>query len=404
MKILMVNKFLYPRGGAETYMFKVGEYLEKMGHQVTYFGMYDEKNTVGNALNLSTTNMDFHAGGMERLLYPFRIVYSLEAKRKITQVIDDFQPDIVHLNNINFQLTPSVIDACRAKGVPMVQTAHDFQVVCPNHLLLNLQEKRPCERCVNSNKWACAKHKCIHGSLAKSVIGSIEGELYRHRNNYDAVSLYICPSEFMEKMLNREPRYQGKTVTLHNFLSLDDVPTSVEKKDYVLYFGRLAEEKGLDRFLQACKMLPNIPFVVAGSGPMEEELRRDAPANVDFVGFKTGAALRQLIAEARFSVYLPIWYENCPLSVLESQALGTPVLANRIGGIPELIRDGETGVLMDEFTAENYARNMEVLYADGERLAVMSGNCSNRRDMMTLSQYCTALEKLYSEVKEGKHA
>ncbi len=308
------------------------------------------------------------------------------------------------MNNINFQLTPSVIDACCAKDVPMVQTAHDFQVVCPNHLLLNLREKRPCELCVNSNKWACAKHQCIHGSFVKSVIGSMEGELYRHRKNYDAVSLYICPSRFMEKMLNREPRYQGKTVTLHNFLSLDDVPASVEKKDYILYFGRLAEEKGLDRFLQACKMLPKIPFVVAGSGPMEEELRRNAPANVRFVGFKTGAALRQLIAEARFSVYLPIWYENCPLSVLESQALGTPVLANRIGGIPELIRDGETGVLMDEFTAENYARNMEVLYADGERLAVMSENCRNRRDIMTLSQYCAALEKLYGEVKEGKRA
>lgn len=401
MKILMVNKFLYPRGGAETYMLKVGQCLEQMGHQVSYFGMYDEKNTVGNDLRLTTTNMDFHSGGMDRLLYPFRIVYSLEARRKIAQVIDDFKPDLIHFNNINFQLTPSIIDACRAKGVPMVQTAHDFQVVCPNHLLLDLKEKRPCEKCVNGSKWPCAKNKCIHGSFVKSVIGSVEGELYRRRRNYDDVSLYICPSQFMENMLNREPRYKGKTVTLHNFLTLDEVPETVEKKDYILYFGRLAEEKGLDRFLEACRLLPEIPFVVAGSGPMEEELRRNAPGNVQFVGFKTGMPLRQLIAEARFSVYLPIWYENCPLSVLESQALGTPVLANRIGGIPELIDDGQSGVLMDEFTPENYARQMKALYADQQRLDRMAAYCKARKDIMDLSQYCEALEKLYLRVKEG---
>lgn len=398
MKILMVNKFLYPRGGAETYMLRVGEQLEKMGHQVAYFGMQDEKNTVGNALGLSTTNMDFHTGSISRLLYPLRIVYSFEAKRKISQVIQDFQPDIIHFNNINFQLTPAIIDACKAQGVPMVQTAHDFQNVCPNHLLLSLTEKRPCELCVNGNKWGCAKHKCIHGSLAKSIIGSVEGELYRHRDNYDRVSLYICPSQFMENMLNREPRYVGKTVTLHNFLALDDVPESVDKKDYILYFGRLAEEKGLDRFLAACSLCPEIPFVVAGSGPMEEELRKNAPANVNFVGFKTGAELRRLIAQARFSVYLPIWYENCPLSVLESQALGTPVLANRIGGIPELIIDGKTGVLMDEFTPENYAKHMKALYEDRQTLNQMSEICKNRKDIMDLTRYCQELEGLYHKV------
>lgn len=398
MRILMVNKFLYPRGGAETYMLKVGEYLEKMGHEVSYFGMHDEKNTVGNALGISTTNMDFHTGSLSRLLYPLRIVYSLEAKKGIAKVIQDFKPDIVHFNNINFQLTPSIIDACSELGVPMVQTAHDFRVVCPNHLLLSLTEKRPCELCVNSHKWNCAKNKCIHGSRAKSIIGSIEGELYRHRKNYDKVSLYICPSQFMENMLNREPRYAGKTVTLHNFLALDEMPASVQKKDYILYFGRLAEEKGLDRFLEACKLLPDIPFVIAGGGPMEELLRKSAPKNVEFVGFKTGSELRQLIAEAQFSVYLPIWYENCPLSVLESQALGTPVLANRIGGIPELIQDGQTGVLMDTFTPENYAAQMKALYADRSRLEAMSEKCKNRSDIMDLEHYCEALDQLYRKV------
>ena len=115
MKILMVNKFLYPRGGSESYMLKLGEELLALGHEVQYFGMYDEKNTVGNSLGLYTGNMDFHSTGVQRFLYPFRIIYSREAYKKISDVLDDFKPDIVHMNNINFQLTPSIIYAVKKR-------------------------------------------------------------------------------------------------------------------------------------------------------------------------------------------------------------------------------------------------------------------------------------------------
>lgn len=141
MKILLVNKFLYPRGGAETYFLKIGNELEKRGHNVQYFGMYDEKNTVKNSLNLYTKNMDFHTSKLKRLLYPFKIIYSFEAKRKIKKIIKEFNPDIVHLNNINFQLTPSIIDMAYKMKVPIIQTVHDYQMICPNHLLLNNRKK-----------------------------------------------------------------------------------------------------------------------------------------------------------------------------------------------------------------------------------------------------------------------
>ena len=125
MKILLVNKFLYPRGGSESYMLKLGEELNALGHEIEYFGMYDEKNTVGNSAHAYTTNMDFHSTGPARFLYPFKILYSGEAKRKIGKVLDRFQPDIVHMNNINFQLTPSIIYAVKKRGIPLVQTVHD---------------------------------------------------------------------------------------------------------------------------------------------------------------------------------------------------------------------------------------------------------------------------------------
>ena len=141
----MVNKFLYPRGGCETYMLSLGEQLEKLGHEVEYFGMFDEKNTVSNRANQYTQNMDFHSKGLARFLYPFKIIYSFEAKNKLIKVIDDFKPDIIHMNNINFQLTPSIIYAAKKRNIPVVQTVHDYQMICPNHLLYNFDKNVICE-------------------------------------------------------------------------------------------------------------------------------------------------------------------------------------------------------------------------------------------------------------------
>ena len=397
----MVNKFLYPRGGAETYMLQVGAYLQSQGHQVAYFGMHDEKNVVGNSLGLETAAMDFRSGGPDRFLYPFRLIYSLEAKRKIKRLIRAFSPDVIHLNNIYYHLTPSIIDGAAELGVPMVETVHDFHMVCPNHMMLDLRDMTPCRRCLDGSVWSCAGRRCIHGSRVKSVLGSLEGALFRRRRTYSRISRLICPSRFLEGILREDPRFRGRTVVLHNFIR-PEAGERVEKGDYVLYFGRLSVEKGVDRLLDACRLTPEIPLVVAGRGPLEGLLRESAPANVRFVGFQEGEALRDLIRRARFSVYLPVWYENCPLSVLESQALGTPVLANRIGGVPELIREGETGVLLDRFTPEAYAARMRDLYRDRETLERMAENCRNRRDMTTIENYCGELLKLYRSAAGGK--
>ena len=226
MKILMVNKFLYPRGGCETYMLNLAEELKAKGHEVEYFGMYDEKNTVGNSLGLYTTNMDFHSSKAERFLYPFKIIYSREAEKKLGRVLDDFKPDIVHMNNINFQLTPSVIYAVKKRNIPLVQTVHDYQMICPNHLLYSFGEVKPCERCIGGSKFNCFKYNCIHGSKVKSLIGSIEAKLYSILKTYKKVDLYICPSKFLEqKLLSASELYKGKTLALHNFIEKKPMPS-----------------------------------------------------------------------------------------------------------------------------------------------------------------------------------
>lgn len=395
MKILMVNKFLYPKGGAETYFLKIGSHLEKAGHEVEYFGMFDEQNTVTNSAGVYTYNMDFHSSGINRLLYPFKIIYSFEARRKIRKVLKNFKPDIVHLNNINFQLTPSIIEEIHKHKITLIQTVHDYQMICPNHLMFD-NNKSPCELCVTGSKWNCAKKNCIHGSKIKSILGSIEAILYKNRKTYQLVDLYICPSRFIEGKLNQTNIYQGKTLPIHNFIELKEVDESNKKNDYVLYFGRLSEEKGIEMFVNCCKRLPHINFVIAGSGPLEDICK--GITNVEFVGFKKGEELNNLISEAMFSVYPSIWYENCPLSILESESLGTPVIASKMGGIPELIENDQTGILIDNINEDNLAEEIDKLYQDKEKMLMMSKNCLDKRQrMISLENYSDRLIEIYNQ-------
>lgn len=421
MKILMVNKFLYPNGGSETYIFKLGEQLQKEGHEVQYFGMEHEGRIVGNHAECYTSNMDFHTGKLQKLLYPFRIIYSREARKKITVVLRDFQPDVVHLNNINFQLTPSVIYAVRdyekksGRKIKIVFTAHDYQWVCPNHMMRIPSTGEICFACRGGNFMQCTKNRCIHDSKIKSLIGTIEAKLYDRRKTYGMVDAIICPSEFMKKQLDTNPVLAEKTVMLHNFIdarademlagSQDETVSGkqpediqdqqIDKKDYVVYFGRFSEEKGTRTLLEACKALPKIPFIFAGTGPLEEQVNQ--VANVENRGFVTGDALRKLIAGARFSVYPSEWYENCPFSVMESQMYGTPVLASDLGGAPELVQAGKTGELFRGGDVEELTEHIRDLWDQPELCREYSENCKNI-NFDTVETYCGKIVKIYKDL------
>ena len=224
MKILLVNKFLHPNGGSETYIFGLGEQLRKMGHEVQYFGMEHAGRAVGNRVESYTSDMDFHGGGLQKLFYPFKIIYSFEARKKLRPVLQDFMPDVVHLNNINFQLTPSVIDEVRSfekksgKSIRVVFTAHDYQWVCPNHMMMIPKSGKLCFACQGGHFGNCTKNRCIHGSAARSFLGTLEAAIYRWRKTYGRVDKIICPSVFMKKQLDTEPLLADKTLALHNFV------------------------------------------------------------------------------------------------------------------------------------------------------------------------------------------
>lgn len=386
MKILMVNKFLYPNGGSETYMFKLGEQLTKLGHQVEYFGMEHEDRCVSNSAEQYTSTMDFHtASAINKIKYSLKTIYSKEARQKMKAVLLSFEPDVVHLNNFNFQLTPSIIYAVNdyeketGNRPKLIYTAHDYQLICPNHMMYN--NDQICEACIGGNFSSCTKGRCIHGSILKSLLGTAEAKIYNKNNIYDRIDSIICCSEFIKTKLDTNPVFKNKTIALHNFIDkVED--KQANKKDYVLYFGRFAKEKGIEVLMQA----NNVNFICAGSGPLEDEV--NSASNLENIGFKSGEELETLIREAKCSVYPSIWYENCPFSVMESIMYGTPVVASNIGGIPELIENGKTGYL---FEPGNHEALVEAINKIDDS---MSANCKNAK-FDTVDSYCDKLIKIY---------
>lgn len=398
MRVLLCNKFLYPNGGSETYIFKLGETLEQHGHEVQFFGMEHKGRCVGNRVNAYTSDMDFHGGSkLSKLTYPIKTIYSSEARKKLRLVLDDFHPDVCHLNNFNYQLTPSIILEIvkwrkeTGKDCKIVFTAHDYQLVCPNHQLKNPITHENCEKCLGGHFMNCVKGKCIHGSTAKSVIGTMEAEFWKMNGAYKYIDKIICCSEFLKTKMDTNPLFREKTIALHNFVEKVE-PKVVEKKNYVLYFGRFSEEKGINTLVETCNLLSDIQFVFAGSGPLEDKV--NGVSNIQNVGFQKGEALEKLIREARFSIYPSEWYENCPFSVMESQMYGTPVLGADIGGIPELIQVGKTGELFKSGSKEELKSKIQKLWGDKELCDEYSRNCKGI-SFDTIDEYYEKIMKVY---------
>lgn len=398
MKILMINKFLYPNGGSETYIFKLGDALKSHGHEVQYFGMEHKGRCVGNAVNAYTSDMDFHNGSkLSKLTYLIKTIYSSEARKKIRLILDNFQPDVCHINNFNYQLTPSIILEIRKwerhtkHKVKIVYTAHDYQLVCPNHMMNNPNTHQNCEKCLGGHFVNCLKGKCIHGSTMKSAIGMMEATFWKIKGTYKQIDTIVCPTQFMKSKMDYNPIFATKTVTLLNFIDSIKWNDTV-KKDYILYFGRFSEEKGIKTLTSVCRELPEIPFIFAGTGPLEDKM--NGVKNISNVGFQTGEDLETLIREARFSIYPSEWYENCPFSVMESQMYGTPVLGANIGGIPELIIVDKTGDLFENGNKLELKKQIQKLWGDKGLTDSYSKNCKDI-SFDTVEQYYQKIMKIY---------
>ncbi len=354
MKILLVNKFHYIKGGSETYYFGLGELLKKYGHEVIYFSMKDDKNRLCKQEKYFVDHVDFNApmNKMQTMKSALKMLYSFEAKKKFEQLIVNEKPDIIHLNIFQSQLTGSIVDVANRYHIPIVYTAHDLKSICPNYQMMNHGEI--CEKCLRGNYTNCFKTGCMKDSKAKSLLATMEAYIYKWKKTYQKLDLIITPSSFYKDKMEEANIAKCKIIHMTNFL-----PVGTEyrchnlKGDYFLYFGRLSREKGILTLVKAyAKAKVKKPLYIVGTGPLKEHIeqlvvKKGLQERVKLLGFKSGKELRNIVANA-LCVCLPSeWYENGPYSIMEAQAVGRPVIVSNNGGLPELVEDGVTGYVVN---------------------------------------------------------
>ena len=427
MKILLVNKFHYRKGGAETYYLTVGSELERMGHEVAYFSMKHPNNLPCKWDKYFVTQREYNnvKNPIKAVRDGLALIYSPEAKRNFQALCEEFHPDVVHLNNVHRQITLSILDApyLKDRHIPVFYTAHDYVTICPGYLMLD-GEGHVCDACLEDGKYRhCIENCCVKGSRAKSALAALEASFNRvHRSN-DRIDKVIAPSRFMRSKLIEGGWSEDKVIALQNFAddaileraSKTGQDATDRKSLYLLFFGRLSAEKGVDTLLKAFDLVASrlpqtMRLIIVGDGPDASEFKelasslKSAP-RIEFAGYQTGEALQTYVERAALAIASSRWRENMPYSIVEAFAAGTPVVGTRIGGIPELVSDGKTGFLCEpgdvHTMGEAILRGVET-FMDAASYATMQQNC---REYVVKNCSCMTfmnrLVDLYKEAVNG---
>lgn len=357
MKVLMVNKFFYIKGGSETYYFSLKKLLEQHGHTVIDFSMKDEKNFESPYSKFFVENVDYNKKQsiFDKVKEAGKIIYSFEAKKKIEELIKETKPDIAHLHIFQHQLSLSILDVLKKYNIPIVYTAHDLKMICTNYKMLT--HGKICEECKGQKYINCLKNKCLKDSMVKSAVAMMEAYINKWRNAYDKIDYIITPSEFYRKKFIEFGIDENKISHIPNFLNTEQVDYDViSDQDYFLYFGRLSEEKGIMTLIKAMKGVKSTLKVV-GTGPLQDEIKQFVKDknynNIEILGFKSGKELNTIVANAKAVVLPSEWYENGPYSAIESLKLARPIIGSDLGGIPELIEENKNGFIFKHCDVED---------------------------------------------------
>ena len=337
-------------------MLNLEQLLKRHGHEVAVFAMdYPE--------NLTTSWSKYFPENMSKLMAFTRPFGSKEVKTKFNRLLNDFTPDVVHLNNIHTQLSPVMAELAHTRGIKVVWTLHDYKLLCSRYDCL--RNGNLCELCFNGDKSYCKTYKCIKGSMLASLIGFREAVIWNRQRLEACTDVFVCPSRFMAEKMSQGGFDIKKLVTLCNFIDVEKcIKDEYNKDDFYCYVGRLSHEKGVNTLIEAAKKLP-YKLMVIGGGPLSDELKvkvKDLKSKIEFVGYKQWDEIKILLGKARFMVIPSEWYENNPLSVIEAQCLGVPVLGANIGGIPELIDNGVTGMTFESRDVDNLAKMIEEMW------------------------------------------
>lgn len=368
MRILLANKFHYPRGGDCIHSMDLERLLQTAGHEVAFFAMACPQNEPSPWQRYFPSEVAYSPRHPWKMLKGlFRPLHAPEVQRKFSRLLDDFRPDVVHLHNIHTQLSPVIAQIAKERGLRVVWTLHDYKLLCPRYDCL--RDGKPCELCFAGDKSFVLRHSCMKGSLLASAVAYLEARRWSRAKLEAWTDAFICPSRFMKSKMEADGFAPNKLHVLHHFIDGQKIagPTP-PVQDHYCYIGRLSAEKGIRALLATARHLPH-RLKVIGTGPLEAELKAAcAPCpQIEFLGHRNWVELRPILASARFLAVPSEWYENYPLSIIEALALGVPVLGADIGGIPELVVPGKTGELFEPGNGDDLRRQIEQMWAGSLR-------------------------------------
>ena len=361
MKILLANKFYYYRGGAEVYVINLEKLLQEKGHEVAVFSMQHSQNIHSSYSKYFPKEVDFAQIKIRDFFtYITRPLGSKEVKDKFYRLINEFNPDVVHFNNIHSQLSPAIAKIAYKKGIKIVWTLHDYKMLCPRYDCM--RNGKTCDLCY-FNKLQVIRHNCMKNNFLASILAYLEAVKWTRGKMEKYTDTFICPSEFIKSKMLAGGFNEEKLRVLHNFVSsMENNFADNKREDYYCYIGRISEEKGVETLLQTAQQLP-YTLKIAGKGPLFDDLEsRYASDKIKFLGHVNKEELKPLIEKARFSVIPSECNENNPLSGIESLFLGTPILGANIGGIPELIEENINGLLFESGNKENLKNKIEEMF------------------------------------------
>jgi len=404
--ILLINKFLFPKGGDAISTLTTGKILSAKGHKVFYWGMAHPDNPPYPLQDYFVSNVDYdsNTGVMNKAKAALDILYSFEAKSKMAALIKEIKPDVVHLNNFAHQIGPSILDVIKQHHIPVVMTMRDYKMVCPVYSMLC--NGKVCEKCKGGQFYHCGINRCTKGSLFKSLLNVAEMYLHHHvLHIYDKIDLYISPSRFLKNKVE-EMGLHGEVAYLPNCVDLSGfTPCYGGHENSIAYVGRLSHEKGLETLIDAVKDIVGVRLTIVGDGPLKEHLeqkvKKENIDNVELLGYRTGQALHDEIKRVMFLVIPSECYENNPRTVIEAFALGKPVVGARIGGIPELVMDGVTGYTYEPGNVLDLRKQIEMGRGNQESLMEMGKNARKYvEENLNAARHYQELMRIYYKAVE----
>lgn len=380
MKILMAHKFYYYGGGADKYFFDLMSLMQSRGHQVIPFAMQHPRNLESEFSEYFVSQWDPDARSLGRKIKnAFAMIHSFEAARAIKRLIADTKPDLAHLHHVYHQLSSSILYPLVQAQVPVVQSVHDYKLVCPNYRLFNPRTALICEKCMGHSYYHPIFEKCLRDSATAGLLGCLEAYWNLVSRVYKThVDRFTVSNQHLKNRLLGYGIRPDKVEIIPNFVEMHTYQPSYDSDGYVLYFGRITKEKGVLNLIQAMESLSSLKLKVVGEGEelpaLTTYVREHKMANVEFLGPAWDEDLKPILARARLVVVPSIWPENSPLVIYQSFAAGKPVIGSRVGGIPDLIDDGENGLLFEAQDVESLAEKIEFLASRADLAGQMGRN------------------------------